>query len=71
MEDRRHTELDEKHWWASLNCAQQVSANSLSNVGYELAFIRDGNTAVFRLDDSVVTVDIEGDPNLNPNITIR
>ena len=74
MNERRHGHTKEKRMWEQLNYAQRATANGLANVGYELAFVRGDITdslAVFRLDESMITVDIDGDADLSPHINVR
>ncbi|AWB66537.1 hypothetical protein C2869_08890 [Saccharobesus litoralis] len=74
MNERRHNKMEARDWWGKLSYAQQATANGLTNVGYELAFVRGDdkdNLAVFKLDDNLITVDRDGDADLMPSIQIR
>ncbi len=72
--ERRRCRFGEKEWWRTLNGVQHVTAQGLVNVGYDLAFVRgmgDEAVAVFVMDESVVTIDTDGDMQINSDIKVR
>ena len=74
VNDRRQAERDKSLWWNKLTVSQKFAANSLSQFGYELSFVRNQNNeslAVMTCCDSVATVNADGDIDSSPDITIR
>jgi hypothetical protein len=72
--ERRQYTPEQEALWNRLTLAQKFAARSLSQFGYDLAFIRghrDGNLAVFCCDNHVATIDIHGEINSNPAIKLR
>ncbi|PAJ73611.1 hypothetical protein CJF42_14795 [Pseudoalteromonas sp. NBT06-2] len=75
-EDRRQFNniSDTNEIWNILTLAQKVALNRLNQFGYRLAFTRasDGTyLAIAICDDTIATIDFEGEVNLNPKIKIR
>jgi len=73
-EERRHFQVNQHVLWSHLNDAQKSAVSSLSGFGYELSFMRISeyeSIVVLLLGDKPATVDIEGDINTDPQITIR
>jgi len=73
--DRRQSTVAQPDLWNQLSLSQKFSAQSLSNYGYDLAFIRNKNTsnstAIFLCGDNIATIDYEGEINTNPAIAVR
>lgn len=60
--------------WNNLSLTQKFAASTLTQSGFEIAFIRNsqaGNLAVFSCENNTVTVSSEGEINTSPNISIR
>lgn len=73
-EERRHFQVDQHVLWSHLNDAQKSAVSSLTGFGYELSFMRISeyeSMVILLLGDKAATVDIEGDINTSPEITIR
>ena len=73
-QERRCYSPDQSALWDRLSITQKFSAKSLTQFGYELAFIRhtsDGNMAVLLGNGNAATIDGDGDINTSPDITIR
>ena len=82
LEKERRKEGCTKHinpldlWEDHLNTAQIYTLGRLRGFGYDLKFVRynSENLAVFSKDKDftdVITVDVEGDFQINPDIVIR
>ena len=74
VNERHQAERDRSLWWSKLTISQKYAANSLTQFGYELSFIRNQNNeslAVMTCSDSVATVNADGDIDSSPNIVIR
>lgn len=72
--ERRAESQHNNALWENLTLTQKFAASSLSQTGYEVAFIRQsrsGNVAVLFSDDSTATISSEGEIDTNPYITIR
>jgi len=73
--ERRHHNLEQHELWERLNLSQKFAARSLSQFGYQLAFIRNPspqeNLVVMLSHDKIATIDDEGDIDITPNIAIR
>lgn len=72
--ERRSFEPDQAALWDKLTLAQKFAASSLSQFGYELAFIRsgnEGNVAVMLCDGNAATIVDDGQINTAPNIHVR
>lgn len=73
-QERRQYNSDSSVLWDRLSLTQKFSANSLTQFGYDLSFIRSseaGSLAILLCNGSPATVDSEGDINTNPKIHIR
>jgi len=73
-QERRCYTPDQSALWDRLSITQKFSAKSLTQFGYELAFIRhtnDGNLVVLLSNGNAATIDGEGDINTSPEISIR
>jgi len=71
---RQNIELKIQELLNELTLAQKLSLNDVGQFGYQLAFIRnmpEGKTAVVRLDQSIISIDEEGEVDHNPNIKLR
>lgn len=72
--ERRHYHLDQSQLWDKLTLAQKFAANSLTQFGYDLAFIRNsraGCLAIFLCNDSPATINHDGEIDTQPDIIIR
>lgn len=72
--ERRHYSPEQETLWDKLSLAQKFAASSLTQFGYDLAFIRTstiGSVAVLLCDGSAATIADDGEINTNPDITIR
>jgi len=72
--ERRHYQADYSVLWDKLSLAQKFAASSLTQFGYDLAFIRNssmGSLAVLMCDGNVATISDEGEIDTSPTITIR
>jgi len=72
--ERRHYTPEQSVLWDKLSLAQKFAASSLTQFGYDLAFIRnsiDGGLAILLCNGSAATITGEGEINTSPNITVR
>lgn len=72
--ERRHLEGAEVEWWDKLSLAQKFAASSLTQFGYDLAFIRSssaGTLAVLLCEGKPATINSDGEIDTSPNITVR
>ena len=72
--ERRHYSPEPETLWDKLSLAQKFAASSLTQFGYELAFIRTGqigSLAILLCDNNAATITDNGDINTNPDIVIR
>jgi len=72
--ERRYYVPDQSSLWDKLSLAQKFAASSLTQFGYDLAFIRNstnGSVAVLLCNGNAATISNEGDIDTSPNITIR
>ncbi|MGB1262303.1 MAG: hypothetical protein ACPG52_05270 [Cognaticolwellia sp.] len=72
--ERRQYTPEKENLWDKLSLAQKFATSSLTQFGYELAFIRgskSGNVAVFLCDGSAATITDDGEIDTTPNIAIR
>ncbi len=72
--ERRNATSAQTNLWDHLTLAQKFSASSLTQFGYDLAFIRDANNgglAILRCNDSSATITSDGDIDTDPQIVIR
>ena len=72
--ERRHYAPEHSALWDKLSLAQKFAASSLTQFGYDLAFIRgsvDGGLAILVCNGNTATISGEGEINTSPKITIR
>jgi len=72
--ERRISIEEQSNLWDKLSLAQKFAASSLTQFGYDLAFIReqqDGNTAILLCDNNTATISSDGEINTSPSIRIR
>lgn len=72
--ERRHYVPEQSSLWDKLSLAQKFAASSLTQFGYDLAFIRNSNAgsmAILLCDGNVATITDDGEINTSPEITIR
>lgn len=72
--ERRHYQAEHAVLWDKLSLAQKFAASSLTQFGYDLAFIRSsslGSMAVLLCDGNVATIADDGEIDTSPSITIR
>jgi len=73
LERRRNTE-DPSTLWDKLSLAQKFAASSLTQFGYDLAYVREqqnGSTAILLCDNNTATISSDGEINTAPAIKIR
>jgi hypothetical protein len=72
--NRRHYNFEQTQLWDKLSLAQKFAVSSLTQFGYELAFIRNSrieSLAVLLCSKKYATIDQNGEINTYPNIHIR
>jgi hypothetical protein len=72
--ERRYYTPQQSQWWDRLTLAQKFAASSLTQFGYDLAFVRSnlaGSMAVLLCDSRAATISDDGEINTNPDISIR
>ena len=73
--ERRNSTTAQANLWTRLTLAQKFAASSLTQFGYDLAFIRDANNngglAILICNDSSATINGDGDVDTDPQIVIR
>ncbi len=72
--ERRLSAPDKSSLWDSLSLGQKFSVDGLSQLHYELIFIRHRNginLAVLKSHDGLATIDEQGEIDISPNITTR
>lgn len=73
--ERRQYTPEQSSLWDKLSLAQKFAASSLTQFGYDIAFIRNsqasGSLAILLCDGNAATINDEGEINTSPNITIR
>ncbi|WP_085300121.1 hypothetical protein [Cognaticolwellia mytili] len=72
--ERRQYISEQSNLWDKLSLAQKFASSSLTQFGYDLAFIRSsklGNIAVLQCDNNAATITKDGEINTSPNISIR
>lgn len=72
--ERRQYIPEQSNLWDKLSLAQKFASSSLTQFGYELAFIRrgkSGSIAVLLCGTNPATIASDGEINTSPNITIR
>lgn len=71
---RKNIELKIQELLDELTLAQKLSLNDVGQFGYHLAFVRnmpEGKLAIVALDESIISIDEEGEVDSEPNITLR
>lgn len=72
--ERRQASVEEESLWDKLSLAQKFAASSLTQFGYDLAFIRsssNGNVAVLLCENNAATIADDGEIDTAPGIDIR
>lgn len=72
--ERRQYTPEQSNLWDKLSLAQKFATSSLTQFGYDLAFIRNsraGNIAVLLCDNNAATISDDGEIDTAPDITIR
>lgn len=73
--ERREPVCEDSDAWDELTLAQKFAASSLTQFGYELAFVRDchgsNSLAVLLCDNNIATISRSGEVNTNPHIKVR
>lgn len=72
--ERRVVSPDQTTLWDKLSLAQKFAASSLTQFGYDIAYIRhncEGSIAILKCDRNTATITDEGDINTSPAITLR
>ena len=72
--ERRHYSSDKAQLWDKLTLAQKFAASSLTQFGYDLAFIRTNNAgslAILLCDGNAATILDDGEIDTSPDIYIR
>lgn len=72
--ERRHFDSNQSEWWDKLSLAQKFAASSLTQFGYDLAFIRSSNAgtlAVLLCEGKPATINGDGEIDTSPNIVVR
>ncbi|MBO9492331.1 hypothetical protein J7384_18360 [Endozoicomonas sp. G2_1] len=72
--ERRHYQPELSMLWDKLTLAQKFAASSLTQFGYDLAFIRNsaaGSMAILLCNGNPATITSDGEIDTSPNIEIR
>ena len=72
LERRQYNNTSEL--WDQLSLTQKFAASTLTQSGYEIAFIRSSqieNLAVFLYENNTATISNDGEINISPNLTLR
>lgn len=72
--ERRQYSPEQSTLWDKLSLAQKFAASSLTQFGYDIAFIRNsqaGSLAILLCDGNAATISDEGVIDTSPDITIR
>jgi len=72
--DRRHYGPEQETLWDKLSLAQKFAATSLTQFGYDLAFIRNSNQsnlAILLCDGNAATISDDGEIDTAPSIVVR
>lgn len=72
--ERRHYTTEQSTLWDKLSLAQKFAASSLTQFGYDLAFIRNssaGSLAVLLCDNNTATISNDGEIDTSPGIIVR
>ena len=72
--ERRQNVADTSTLWDKLSLAQKFAASSLTQFGYDLAYVREqqeGSMAILLCDNNAATISADGEINTAPAINIR
>ncbi|WP_286263507.1 hypothetical protein [Thalassotalea atypica] len=72
--ERRHNAQDYSLLWDKLTLAQKFAASSLTQFGYDLAYLRNSNSgsvAILLCDGNAATITGDGEIDTAPNVKIR
>lgn len=72
--ERRVNVEDQSTLWDKLSLAQKFAASSLTQFGYDLAFVReqqDGSLAILLCNNNAATISSDGEIDTAPAIQIR
>lgn len=72
--ERRQYTAEQSNLWDKLSLAQKFATSSLTQFGYDLAFIRNSNAgslAVLLRDGNAATISNDGEIDTAPNIIVR
>lgn len=72
--ERRVNVEEQSNLWDKLSLAQKFAASSLTQFGYDLAYVReqqDGSTAILLCDNNTATISSDGEINTAPSIQLR
>jgi len=72
--ERRQATSQQSTLWEKLSLAQKFAASSLTQFGYDLAFIRNSNAgslAILMCNGNAATISTEGEIDTAPDIIIR
>lgn len=72
--ERRQSVSDTSALWDKLSLAQKFAASSLTQFGYDLAYVREqqeGSMAILLCDNNAATISADGEINTAPSIDIR
>lgn len=72
--ERRVNVEEQSTLWDKLSLAQKFAASSLTQFGYDLAYIREqqgGSTAILLCDNNTATISSDGEINTAPSIQLR
>ena len=72
--ERRHDDQEQETLWDKLSLAQKFAASSLTQFGYDLAFIRNSNQnnlAILLCDGNAATISDDGEIDTAPGIIVR
>lgn len=72
--ERRHFAQEHSSLWDKLTLAQKFAASSLTQFGYDLAYIRSsklGSIAILLCDGNAATISGDGEIDTAPNVHLR
>lgn len=72
--ERRQMDKDLHYFWEDLNLAQKFSVAELQRFGYDLMFVRqmaEGNLAVLTAAGKIAAINIDGQIDTEPRVTLR
>jgi hypothetical protein len=72
--ERRQSVSDPSTLWDKLSLAQKFAASSLTQFGYDLAYVREqqeGSMAILLCDNNAATISADGEINTAPAINVR